>query len=303
MTGGRYGPAAWEGIVPPAPSSIDLHTHTRRSDGLLAPSALAAQAAAVGVRLLAITDHDSLAAYRELAAPGESRLPVGLEVLPGVEINAVAPAADELVEGELHILGYGMDPADERFELLLAVQRERRRTRFRLAVERLRSLGLPVDAELEAVDLTRDDAVGRPTLARALVAAGHAESVDDAFVQVLGRGRPGYIPRVGVGPADAIRAIRSADGLAVLAHFREAPARRAVLAELIEAGIGGLEVYYRTFDPATVASLAALAEELRLQPTGGTDFHGDTGSYAEHHAALWVPPEVGERLRGTLRAG
>jgi predicted metal-dependent phosphoesterase TrpH len=302
VTGGRYGPAAWEGIVPPAPSSIDLHTHTRRSDGLLEPSALAAQAAAAGVRLLAITDHDTLAGFRELTGGAGEEAPAGLEIVSGVEINAVAAGINGLWEGELHVLGYGVDPSDEAFETTLAGQRSARRTRFDLAVTRLRELGLAVDAEVAGIDHSRDDALGRPTLARGLVRAGHAATVEDAFERILGLGRPGYVPRQGLGPREAIAAIRAAGGLPVLAHFREAGARPELLRELRAAGLGGLEVHGRTFDTAMVEAMAAIARELRLVPTGGSDFHGDTGTYAEIHAGLWVPPEVGEALRGTLRA-
>lgn len=302
MTGGRYGPVAGEMIGPPAPSSIDLHTHTRRSDGLLEPRALATQAAAAGVRLLAITDHDTLAGFRELTAPDVESLPGHVEIVSGVEINAIATGIAGLWEGELHVLGYGVDHADDAFESVLARQRSARRARFDLAVARLRELGLAVDAEVAGMDRSRDDALGRPTLARALVGAGHAATVEDAFERVLGVGRPGYVPRQGLGPREAIAAIRAAGGLPVLAHFREAGARPELLGELRDAGLGGLEVHYRTFDAATVEAMAGIARALRLVPTGGSDFHGDTGTYAEIHARLWVPPEVRDALRGTLPA-
>ena len=106
-------------VVPDGPSPVDLHTHTLRSDGTLEPADLVAQAAAAGVHLLAITDHDNLAAYRELTAPGAPALPDGLELLPGVEINCLTGGAPEVFEGELHILGFGIQPDDEAFETLL----------------------------------------------------------------------------------------------------------------------------------------------------------------------------------------
>ncbi len=96
------------------------------------------------------------------------------------------------------------------------------------------------------------------------------------------------------GPEDAIEAIRAAGGLPVLAHFREGPARPEVIGELVTAGLGGLEVYYRSFDQATVEAMAVVAATHRLVATGGSDYHGDTGTYAESHARLWVPPEVGQ---------
>lgn len=282
-------------VVPPGPSTVDLHTHTDRSDGLLPPDALVADAAAAGVRLLAITDHDTLAGVRALGP-----LPPGIAVIPGVEINSVASGIADLWEGELHILGLGVDPADEAFEAALARQRTGREVRFARIVERLRSLGLPVDAELEPLVRTPGAALGRPTLARALVAAGHACDVDDAMQRLLARGRPAYEPRAGLGPAEAIRAIRAAGGLPVLAHFADAPFRHELIADLVAEGLGGLEVYYRRFPQETVAALAAVARQLRLVPTGGSDHHGDGGSYAATHAGLWVPPAVGEGILAIL---
>ncbi|HEV7604839.1 MAG TPA: PHP domain-containing protein [Candidatus Limnocylindrales bacterium] len=287
----RHDPLAPTGHPePPGPSTIDLHTHTTRSDGVLPPGELVRAAAEVGVRLLALTDHDTLAGYREVTVAGA--LPSGLALVPGVEINAIVPRDLGLWEAELHILGFSMDPEDAAFEATLAAQRARRRERFERTVALLRDLDLSIDAQLSAVTGSHDDAIGRPTVARALMAAGHAASVEDAFARLLGWGKPGYVPRTGLGPVEAIAAIRAAGGLPVLAHFGEAPARIDVVRELADAGLGGLEVYYRSFDSATVSAVGAVARSLGLVPTGGSDYHGDTGTYAQAHAGLWVPPEV-----------
>jgi predicted metal-dependent phosphoesterase TrpH len=280
------------------PSTIDLHTHTTRSDGVLAPAALVADAFAAGVRLLGITDHDTLAGYRDVVAAGD--IPPGLTVLPGVEINALVTRDLGLWEGELHILGFGMDPDDDAFESAMAAQRDQRRIRFERTVTRLRELGLPIDVQVAALAPEADDALGRPTIARALIAAGYADSVEDAFARLIGHGMPGYVPRQGLGPTEAIGVIRDAGGIPVLAHFREAPARPDVLGELVEAGLAGLEVHYRSFDVVTVAAVGRVAADLGLLATGGSDHHGDLGPYATSHAALWVPPEVGERLLSAL---
>ncbi len=295
--------AAAHPVVPPAPSTIDLHCHTIRSDGILEPPILARDAAAVGVRLLAITDHDDLSAYRELIAPGAAPLPAGLTLLPGVEINCLTTDLPELWESELHILGLGVDSTDDAFENVLIEQRSQRRVRFERTLARLRDLDLAVDDLAEALDPAATASLGRPTVARLLQAKGHVESVEDGFARYLGRGRPAYVPRQGIGPLVAIGAIRATGGLPVLAHFSEAPDRRAIVAELRAAGLGGLEVYYRTFEQGTVRAVGAVADELGLVPTGGSDYHGDTGTYAAAHAQLWVPPEVGERLRAVLGSG
>jgi 3',5'-nucleoside bisphosphate phosphatase len=299
-------------VVPPEPSPIDLHTHTTRSDGLVPPADLVEAAFAAGVRLLALTDHDNLAGYREVVKAGV--VPVGLTLLPGVEINAIVPRDLGLWEGELHILGFGMDPDDEAFEAELAAQRSRRRERFDRVVERLREIGLPIDRHLSNRVATAasasaapdadpgSEALGRPTVARAMIDAGYVESVDDAFSRYLSWGKPAYVPRTGLDPVGAIRAIRDAGGLPVLAHFREAPTRIGVLRELVDAGLGGLEVYYRSFDAPTVFAVGEVATALDLVPTGGSDYHGDFGPYAESHGMLWVPPEVGPRLEHAIDA-
>jgi len=287
-------------VVPPSPSTIDLHTHTDRSDGVLPPAELVAAAVAAGVRTLSITDHDTLAGYRELVASGA--LPPALALIPGVEINALVTRDLGLWEGELHILGFGMDPDDEAFEAALAAQRDERRTRFARTVERLREIGRPIEDQVAHLDPSADDALGRPTIARALVAAGFAKSVEDAFDRLIGHGMPGYVRRGGLGPEAAIAAILAAGGIPVLAHFREAPTRPDILRELVAAGLAGLEVHYRTFDAATTEAVGAVAADLRLLATGGTDYHGDLGTYAEAHAALWVPPEAGAFLREAIAA-
>ena len=286
-------------LVPPEPSTVDLHVHTRRSDGLLAPAVLAAAAAAAGVRTLAMTDHDTLAGYRELRAPGAGALPAGLCVLPGVEINAVAGRLDP-PDGELHVVGIGVDPDDETLEVALAGQRDARRRRFARMAARLRDAGFDVDPQLAGLDRSADDALGRPTLARALVAAGIAASVSDAFARFIGRGGPGYVPRDGLGPVEAIRVIRGAGGIPVLAHFAAAPSRRVMLGELMAAGLAGIEVHHRSFDAATVAAVALVAHDLGLLASGGTDFHGDGETYAEAIAETWVPPEIATGLLAAL---
>jgi predicted metal-dependent phosphoesterase TrpH len=295
----RHDPTWDDGaVVPPKPSTIDLHAHTTRSDGVLTPAALVADAYAAGVRLFALTDHDTLAGYRDVMASGGP--PSGMTLLPGIEINALVTRDLGLWEGELHILGFGMDPDDQAFEATLIAQRDQRRQRFWRTVDLLRSIDLPIDDHLAGLDPDDDDALGRPTIARALVAAGFAASVEDAFTRIIGHGMPGYIRRDGLGPEDAIAAIRDAGGIAVLAHFREAISRTDIILELVDAGLGGLEVYYRSFDAATVAAVGEVAAAHGLIATGGTDYHGDLGPYDETHARLWVPPAVGESLLAAL---
>jgi hypothetical protein len=287
----------------PGTAHADFHAHTTRSDGVLEPAELVRQARDAGVRLFAIADHDNLAAYRELTASGAAPLPEGLELIPAVEINAVTSGAfGELLEGELHILGIGVDPGDEAFEAAIASQRDARRIRFRQMVDRLREIGLGIDKQVDALDLTGDDALGRPTVARALMDAGHAESVDDAFARLIGSGGPAYVPRSGLDPVAAIRAIRAAGGLASLAHFFEAPEREPLIRELMGEGLNALETHHRSFYSETREAMSAFAKRLRLVETGGSDYHGDHGPYAETHATLVVPDWLADGVRAALAA-
>jgi len=295
----RHDPAASEtGVVPPSPSTVDLHAHSARSDGVLRPEQLIRDVAAAGVRVFSLTDHDTLAGYHDLIAA--DAVPNDMTLIPGVEINALVTRDLGLWEGELHILGFGMDPADAAFEGALGAQRDARRSRFDRTVALLREIGMPIDAQVEGLETGDDDALGRPTIARALIAAGFATSVEDAFSRIIGHGQPGYVRREGLGPEAAIHVIRDAGGLPVLAHFREAPGRPDVIDELVDAGLAGLEVFYRTFDRATVDAMAALASAKGLVMTGGSDYHGDLGPYSETHSRLWVPPEVGDALLAVI---
>jgi predicted metal-dependent phosphoesterase TrpH len=287
---------------PPGPAHLDLHTHTCRSDGILTPADLANAAASAGIRVLAITDHDTLAGVRELRT--DTAVPAGLEILPGIELNSVLQEPASIGEGEVHILGLGVDPDDDELEGALARQRTSRRSRFDRIVTRLRELGMPIEAALEAQEEARattdEDALGRPRIARALIAAGFATSVEDAFNRYISGGRPAYVPRLGLDAVQSIRAIRRAGGMPALAHFAEAPANLPFLRELMDAGLAGLEVYYRAYDQDTVRILRDIAVRLGLVMTGGSDYHGDRESYAEAHAQLWVPDEVDGPLRAAL---
>jgi predicted metal-dependent phosphoesterase TrpH len=296
--GAAYRATSGPPVEPEYPSRVDFHTHSRRSDGVLEPIDLVQAAADAGVRVMALSDHDTLAGVRELCGP--ERPPLPLDLLPAVEINSVATGIDNLWEGELHILGLGVDPADDAFEATLERQRRARASRFRRIVDRLRDLGFPVDSQAEALHTEPGASLGRPQIARLLVAAGHSTSVDEAMQTLLARGRPGYVERHGLGPAEAIAAIRAAGGLPVLAHFSDAADRRDLIRELIRAGLGGLEVHYRKFDAETVAELAAVASELHLVSTGGSDYHGDGETYAQAHAALFVPDDDAAAVYASL---
>ncbi len=290
-----------------ARTHVDLHCHTRRSDGALEPTALYAAMRAWGLRLAAITDHDTLEGYRELRAAGigvtVSRF--GPQLIPALEINTLGSAgldSDGLgrVEGELHILGFGVAVDDPALDATLTRQRELREARIDQTLAVLRSLGMPVDEEFASLGLLGSASRGRPHVAEALVLAGHAASVQDAFDRWLSRGRPAYVPRQGIGPQAAVAAIRDAGGVAVLAHSPAAPEHPQDIERLRDWGLSGLEVHYRTFDGPTVARMQDFAARTGLLPTGGSDFHGQDMAYRDVLSQTFVPDAVGDGLLHAL---
>jgi predicted metal-dependent phosphoesterase TrpH len=290
-----------------ARNRVDLHCHSRRSDGALEPLALWREMTAWGLRIAALADHDTLQGYRELRAAGLGDGERGPRLIPALEINTVGGLAQGRpieglgrAAGELHILGYGIDPDDPVLDAALAQQRAARRARIALTLDALRRLGRPVDEQFATLVLTDDASRGRPHVAEALVLAGHAASVGDAFDRWLAWGRPAFVPRQGMGPRDAIEAITAAGGIAVLAHPSEAADHPADVRTLRGWGLGGLEVHYRTFDWVTVERMSRLAQELDLVPTGGSDFHGQDLGYRAAQRQTMVPDRIGEKLLEAL---
>ncbi|MDR7556348.1 MAG: PHP domain-containing protein [Armatimonadota bacterium] len=266
---------------------IDLHTHTTASDGLLDPAALVAEAHARDVGLLAVTDHDTTAGVDPAMAAGRT---LGVEVWSGVELSCDVPV------GEVHVLGYFVRHELEWFQQLLDRLRAGRTDRARRMVERLAALGVPIAFERVAA-LAGGGAVGRPHVARALVEAGWVRDIAEAFDRYIGRHGPAYVERVKISPAAAVRVIRAAGGLAVLAHPGWG-AHEAIVPELVAAGLDGIEVYYPDHSPAQVERYTALARQYGLLMTGGTDFHGGEIATRVAVGSQYVP----EGLIGPLRA-
>ncbi len=273
-------------------STVDLHTHSTASDGTCRPADLVALAARRGVRFLGLTDHDTTAGLVEAVAAGQAS---GVTVVPGIELGI------DVAAGELHMLGYFIDPGDARLQGTLARLRAGRETRAARMVERLRAIGLPVTlADVER--LAGGGTVTRAHVARALVEAGAATSVDDAFARYLDRGRPGYVPRPRLTAPEAIDLIRGAGGVAALAHPYTVADLDETLPALVAAGLVGLEAYYGAYAPEERAALAALAERYHLIPTGGSDYHGPGVREGRDLGAAPVPLETVERLREAAAA-
>ena len=251
----------------------DMHSHSTASDGTCPPEEVMRRASAAGLDAIALTDHDTVAGHH--AAAGA--LPPGLTLVPGMELSC------RLQGHSVHLLGYLFDPADAELAAECARIRESRVHRARAMVERLDELGVPVTWE-QVSALAGDGVVGRPHIARAMVAAGVISSPDEAFgPDWIGTGGRAHVSRYALDPAHAIALIRAAGGVTVLAHPR-AGARAwmmpdDVIAELAAAGLQGVEVWHPDQDQAQRAHLTALAADLGLVASGGSDDHGALTGY------------------------
>jgi hypothetical protein len=250
------------------------------------------KARAAGLSILSITDHDTTAGTD--AARGAAR-DAGIELVPGIEITAVEGGRDT------HILGYFIDTASRTLQDFLAGQRADRVRRVAEMRDRLSALGCPirVDAILEQARGGRS--VGRPQIASALVKAGHVRSRDEAFDRFLGVNAPAYVPRCGSPAAAVVRLIHEAGGIASLAH--PGPNNRDhIIPALAAGGLDAIEAAHSDHDAATQARYRALAAELGLAVTGGSDFHSE---HATHRTstlgAVTLPATDFERLRGLRR--
>lgn len=235
-------------------------------------------AAAAGVEVLAITDHDTLAGVGEALEAGRA---LGVRVVPAVELSVRAPS------GSMHLLGYFRDPAPRPLAGRLEELRAAREARARVIVARLADLGAPLD--FADVAARAAGSIGRPHIADALVAAGHARDRQDAFDRFLGDDGPATVPHRRLSPEEAVRLVADSGGAPALAHpasLRLAPeGLSSLLARLAAAGLRGVEVYRPDHEPERRDAYAALARRHDLVATGGSDFHrpadgllpGDTG--------------------------
>ena len=266
---------------------IDLHLHTTASDGRLTPTELVELAAASGVRILAVTDHDTTDGIDESAAEAARR---GLVTVPGIEITSVENGRD------VHMLGYFFDPFEESLVQFLIRQRATRITRIADMAVRLGQLGLPVDVQplLDGARRHTNKSIGRPALARAMVAAGHVATTNEAFDKWLGEGRPAFVERIGPSPEEVIGTVHRAGGIVSLAH----PGRTKIdgrIAALRDAGLDAIEAYHSDHDAAAAQDYLTIARGLDLLVTGGSDFHGDPAHGLEPGAST-LPQSEWERL-------
>jgi predicted metal-dependent phosphoesterase TrpH len=242
---------------------IDLHLHTTHSDGAYTPEEVVALARRARLSAISITDHDTIEGIAPAAAAARR---AGIEFIPGVELSA------SLGHSDIHILGYFIDPTRDGLEEELEILRDGRFVRARRTVELLDEIGAPVSFE-RVVEIAATAPIGRPHIASALVEAGHAANIDQAFERYIGYHARAYVPKRTLDPAGAIDLVRGVGGVAVLAH--PGTLRRDDLIPGLKAkGLLGIEVWHPKHDATRVRHYQAMAESLGLVVTGGSDFHG-----------------------------
>lgn len=244
---------------------LDLHVHTTASDGAVPPAGVVAAAVEARLDVIAVTDHDTTAGVPSAIEAAEGQ---PIQVIPALEISATHQGR------EIHVLGYFVDLENERLVEHGRMARGKREARIRAMVDRLGAQGVDVDSDAVLAVAGPDRAsVGRPHLARALVDAGYAESVHDAFDRLIGDDHPAFIPTQLMSPWEAVETIEEAGGLAVWAH-PPLDLVEPLLPRFVQTGLRGLEVYRPKNRPEVVLRLERLARTHGLVVSGGSDWHG-----------------------------
>jgi len=265
-------------------SRIDLHIHSTASDGEYAPAEIVELAYSLGLEVIAITDHDTVGGIDEAMEAAQRS---GLEVIPGVEINA------ESKDQSIHILGYYIDHRNESLLAELTKLCHSREWRARRVLEELAALGMPLKWD-RLLEIAGGSLIGRPHIAEAMVEQGYVSTIREAFDDFLGRGRPGYVQRPRLAPEEAIDLILSAGGVPVLAHPLGV---LHLLPGLLSAGLVGLEAYYSGYSVEDSRAIASKARRHGLIATGGSDYHGPFVSPGIELGQVSVPARVMKELR------
>ena len=268
---------------------IDLHTHTTASDGRCTPAELVARASAAGVTVLSVTDHDTVEAC---GAVGNACALAGITFVPGIEITAVRDEVD------VHVLGYFVDVRSSSLSVFLAEQRQRRLDRVGRILVQLETLGIKLDSDAilrPAIDQP-GTSIGRPAVARAMVAAGYVKTSNDAFATWLSRGRPGFVAREGAAPDNVIEHIHAAGGIASMAH--PGLLRRDMwIAGFASSGLDAIEAYHTNHDEQLTGHYRSVAHRLGLCISGGSDYHADQSHGSAHPGSVSLPAEAFDQLR------
>ncbi len=273
---------------------IDLHNHTTASDGTDSPEELVGKAAALGLRAVGITDHDTAAGVTEALEAGDR---LGVEVVPGIEVSS------DYRDNNVHILGYFIDPTSPALRPVLEWVSAERKARNEKITAMMAADGF--DISMEQLRSAYPGAVlGRPHMAEYLMRKGYTASVQEGFAKYLGEGKPYYLPKRRISVARAVEVIAAAGGVSVLAHPLQYRYPEKEVVELIEyakaLGIRALECYYSEHSTADQAWLLTLAERYGLGVSGGSDYHGSRKTHIRMGSGmgdLAVPYTVLEGLK------
>ncbi|PKB82109.1 MAG: hypothetical protein BZY88_05235 [SAR202 cluster bacterium Io17-Chloro-G9] len=278
-------------------ATVDLHLHTTASDGRLSPTELVRMLGTQGLELVSISDHDTTEGLAEAYAAAKE-LP-NLRIIPGIELSA------DILDDDVHILGYFIQYQDPEFQAVLEDFRWGRVGRGKAIVDKLLGYGLNVSWE-RVQEIAGDAAIGRPHIALALVEQGYFKEPREAFDEYLGNDGLAYVDREKKGSQQTLDLLSSVGGVAVLAHPTYLKNMEATIAELKPLGLVGMEVYYAQYPPETVLELAALARKYDLIPCGGSDYHGLGNSGEPLPGTLGPPIETVDALEeaaGRLAGG
>lgn len=280
--------------------TIDLHSHTTASDGSLSPTQLVQLAHDSGLCALAVTDHDTLAGIPEATEAGKK---LGVEIVPAVEISGIWPT------GTLHMLGYLLDTQSPALNAALDQLLEGRNTRNPRIIANLNKMGMAITLD-EAAAQAGGKVVGRPHIAKVMLAKGYVKSIQEAFDKYLADNAPAFENKEVMKPAEAIKAIHAGGGLAVLAHpnWLKCPDDAAVekaIVDLKAAGIDGVEVWHSDHHEREETLYSRIAEKHGLVTSGGSDFHGASKGdirLGKGRGRLNVPYSVLEKLKAAKAA-
>jgi len=267
------------------PSKIDLHSHTKFSDGYFTPQELLEKISEKNISVLAITDHDTIDAIPSAITLGEK---LGITVVPGIELSS------QDRERDLHILGYFVDIADEKFKNYLTLFKSERIKRAERIITKLNNLGYTITIE-DVFAFSETSVVGRPHIADALVKLGIVNSFHEAFQKLLGNNSPAYEKKYYVSPANAIKIIQDAGGIAVIAHPGVLP--EETIRELIKANIDGFEIYHPSHSAQQMKYYEGITTNYFLYGTGGSDFHGGTRSDVNNIGRFYTPLGTFESMK------
>lgn len=269
---------------------IDLHLHTTASDGLCDPAALVDLAWRAGIRTMSVTDHDTVAALAEVERVATAS---GIAFVPGIEITAVHGGRD------VHVLGYFIARDDATLAQFLERQRADRVRRVAAMADKLADIGKAVDRDALLAARPKGKSLGRPLVAQALVKAGHVADTRQAFDQLIGEGKPAFIPRSGPCPADVIGIINRAGGIASLAHPGLLK-RDDLIPGMVAAGLTAIEAFHSEHDAATTGRYLELASRLGILVSGGSDYHGEKERRRAAFGTVGLPRECFERLKAKV---